>query len=108
MALFWRQIGTGLAALNAVTTELGPVDLNNINELTFYVVGGAGIASGAVQAEEAHVEGYTGTWAPNGSPVTVAASSIKTIKVTGVSKHARVRVSTLVSGGTVDVYALGR
>lgn len=108
MALFYRQIGTALSALNAVTDELGAVDLMNINELTFFVVGSAGISAGAVQAEEAHVAAYAGTWAANGSPVNATASAVKTIKITGVSKAARVRIATQIVDGTVDVFALGR
>lgn len=106
--LFWRQVMFAKSALNELSTEINPVDLNNINELTFYVVGSAGVASGAVQAEEAHVAAYSGTWAPNGAPVTVVASSVKTVKVTGVSFVGRVRISTVLAGGTVDVWALGR
>lgn len=108
MALFFRKIGTGLGALNDVTDELNAVDLMNINELTFLAVGSAGIASGAIQPEESHLSGYTGTWAPIGSPVTVPASTVKSVKSSGVSFCSRVRVSTVFVGGTVDIYAIGR
>ena len=116
MALFYleltanpvTEVSTPITALNAVTAELGAERLQNINELTYYIVGGAGITVGAVQAEEAHVAGYAGTWAANGSPVTVVANAVKTIKVTGVSKAARIRVSTLIDGAGITVFALGR
>lgn len=108
MALFWQQVGENLTALNAVTTELGPAELNNIQELTYYIVGRTGVVSGAVQVEEAHVKEYAGTWAPNGSPTTVTADAVKTTKVSGVSFVSRVRISTVMGGAGVDVWALGR
>lgn len=106
--LFFRKIGTALSALNAVTDVIGPADMQNINELTFYVVGSSGVVSGAVTAEEAHDISYTGTWAPNGAAKTVVADTVGTVKVTGVAHAARMRVSTVLAGGTVDVWALGR
>lgn len=96
------------SALDTLSDEIGPVEMANINELTFYVVGSAGVVSGAVQAEESHASGYTGTWAPNGAAKTVVATTVGTIKVTGVANVARVRISTVLAGGTVDIYAMGR
>lgn len=106
--LFFRQIMDNGLLLDEVSEELGPVDLCNIQELTYYIVGRTGVVSGAVQPEEAHVSGYAGTWAPNGSPITVVADTVKTVKVTGVSNVGRCRVSTVMAGAGVDVWALGR
>lgn len=106
--LFFKQVGNNLTALNATTTELGPAELNNIQELTYFIVGRAGVVSGAVQAEEAHVSGYAGTWAANGTPTTVTANAVKTTKVSGVSFVSRCRISTVMAGDGVDVWALGR
>ena len=108
MALFRRQIMTGLSALNAVSDVLNMTDVGNINEITFYIVGSAGIVSGAVQVEEAHAHDYAGTWAPNGSPVNAAASAEVTVKVTGVQAAMRARISTAIGGGTVDIWVVGR
>lgn len=109
MALFGpRLIMDAKSALNALSDELNPVDLANINELTYFIVGSAGVASGAVQVESAHLTGYTGTWAPEGAAITVVATSVKTVKVTGVGHVGRVRVSTVLAGGTVSVWAMGR
>jgi len=108
MALFWKKVMDAKSALNAVSDEIGAAELNNVNELTFYIVGSAGVASGAVQPEEAHVAAYTGTWAANGSPITVTATTVKTVKVSGVGFVARARISTVLAGGTVDVWVLGR
>ncbi len=106
--LFFKQIGNNLTALNAVTDEIGPAELNNIQELTYYIVGRTGVVSGAIQVEEAHVSAYAGLWAPNGAPTTVVADAVKTTKVSGVSFVSRARVSTVMGGAGVDVWALGR
>lgn len=108
MAKYSRLIMDSLSALNAVSEEVGPVEFSNINEATFYIIGGPGVASGAVQIEEAHTKEYTGTWAPVGSPVTVVADTVKTIKATGVGHVMRARISTVVAGGTVSVLAMGK
>jgi hypothetical protein len=105
---FLREIMAAKSALNAVSEEVGPVDASNVNERTYYVVGSAGVSAGAVQAEESHLTLYGGTWAPNGSPVTVEADKVKTIKVTGVAHVERIRISTAIVGGTVSVFHLGR
>lgn len=108
MALFRRQIMSALSALDAVSDVLNMTDVGNINEITFYLVGSAGISAGAIQVEEADNPEYAGTWAPNGSPVTVTASAVKTVKVTGVQAAMRARISTAIVDGTVDVWVVGR
>ena len=115
MALFYTEltlnsagVSTPITALNAVTNEIGAERSQNVNENVFYVVGGTGITVGAFQVEEAHISGYSGTWAPVGSPVTVAASTIKTVKASGVGRFYRVRVSTLIDGTGITVFAAGR
>jgi hypothetical protein len=108
MALFRRQIMSGLSALNAVSDVLNMTDVGNINEITFYIVGSAGIGAGAVQVEEAHADDYAGAWAPNGSPVNAVVSGEATVKITGVSAAMRARISTAIVGGTVDIWAVGR
>lgn len=109
MALFGpTEIMTAKSALNELSTEIGPVRGSNMNEFTIYIVGSAGVASGAVQVEEAHLAGYTGTWAAVGAPVTVAATTVKTVKASGVGFVYRARISTVLAGGTVSVLAMGR
>ncbi len=96
------------SALNAVSDELSAADLVACNEITYYIVFGAGTASGAAQPETAHVSGYSGTWAAEGSPVAwAAASRVHTVRVQGGSYIGRVRISTVIAGGTIDVWALG-
>ena len=109
MALpFTNLTPTPLVALNAVSTVLRPTALNNIKELTFYLVFSAGTDAGAVQCEEAPTVDYAGTWAPIGSAVTFGNDAVKTVKASGVNMFARARVSTLLTNGTVTVYAIGR
>ena len=106
MARQWIQIMEDESALDTLSTELGPVEVSNNVEVTYYIVGGPGVASGAVQIEEAHVSRYAGTWAPNGAAITVAADTVKTVKVSGISEIQRARISTVLAGGTVSIWAL--
>lgn len=104
---FYRKIMDALSANNAVSDEVGAVDLGSVDELTFYIVFGPGTSSGAVQIESAHLTKYTGTWAPEGSAVAwAAASRVHKVSITGSSYISRARISTIIGGGTVDVYAI--
>lgn len=99
----WRKIMSAKSALN--DTGQGAFETRGMGrELVAFIVGSAGIASGAVQMEEAHDPNYAGTWAAIGSAVTVAASTVKTVRITGVTGYVRARISTVLAGGTVDVY----
>ena len=105
---FRRLIMDAKVDINTLSDEILPTDMANINELTYYIVGSAGVASGAVQPEEAHEVGYTGTWAANGSPISVVATAVKTVKISGVGHVGRCRISTAIGSGTVSVWAIGR
>jgi len=108
MALFFRQIMDAKSALDAVSDEINPTDLSNINELTYYMVFSAGVVSGAVQPETAHATGYAGTWSPEGSPISTGNNVVKHVMITGVTQVRRCRISTVLAGGTVSIYAMGR
>lgn len=104
---FFRQIMVGKSAGNEVSDELSPVDIGSVDELTYYIVFGPGTSAGAVQIESSHLSKYTGTWAPEGSPVAwAAASRVHKVSITGSSYIGRARISTAIVGGTVDVYAV--
>jgi len=105
---FFRQVMDAKSALDAVSDEIGPNDNANINELTYYIVFGTGVISGAVQPETSHLSGYTGTWSPEGSPVSSGNNVVKHVSVTGVTQIRRVRISTVLGGGTVSIFAIGR
>lgn len=105
---FYKSIASALVALNAVSDELSSPDLVAVNELTLYIIFGAGTSAGAIQIESAHLSGYTGTWAAEGSPVAWSAENkVHKVSITGASFVVRARVSTLVVGGSVSVFALG-
>lgn len=76
-------------------------------ELKFFVTGSSGVSAGAVQVEEAPSATYAGTWAAIGSPVTVTADTTKSVAATGAFGAVRARISTTVTGGTVDVDLFG-
>lgn len=113
MALFGPVLVMDAKSALDETTDLlseffGPVELANINELTWYLVFSAGVSAGKAKAEEAHRFDYTGEWALNGSEVSFGDDAVKTIKVTGVSAAQRVRISEAIVGGTLSVYVMGR
>lgn len=105
---FRRKIGTALGALNDVTDELTAVELANSSDITYYIVGSAGIASGQVTPESAHTKAYAGTWAPEVAAFSVPASTVKKVTVTGIAQAGRVRCTTVFVGGTFDVWAMGK
>ena len=106
---FFTQIMDALSAINAVSDEIKQSELEHVQELTYYIVFGAGTSTGAVQAETAHMPAYTGTWAPEGSPVAwVAATRVHKVSISGASYVGRCRISTGIVGGTVSIWALAR
>lgn len=103
---FWKQL---LAAKSAQdTAAVLPSDLlGTIRELAIYVVFGAGTNAGVVVVEGAHDPAYQGTWANIATINWAAASRVHLAAVSGVHRAVRVRISTGVTGGTVDAYAIG-
>jgi hypothetical protein len=104
---FKRKLMDALTALNEVA-ELKPDECMNCDQITYLIVFSAGVGAGGLQAEIAHESGYAGTWAADGAAVTFAASAVKVINSTVVAPVKRIRISTLVTGGTVTVWAVGR
>lgn len=93
---------------SGVPTQPPVAEIPGCEEFVAYIVGSAGVASGAVQLEEAHDPAYTGTWSAIGAPVTVVASTVIAIHQLGTNKAVRARVSTVLAGGTVDVIITAR
>jgi lipocalin len=89
---------------NAATTGAGlAVDLGGITrELAFHVIWSAGVNAGQVKMETAFDVSYTGTWAPIATADFVA-STVQVVQATGAYRAVRARISTTVTGGTVDV-----
>lgn len=118
MLLLSRKIMDAKSALNAVSDELRPDELSNIQELTYYYVFSTGVSAGAVQPETAHASAveaapdgtvaYTGTWSPEGSPTSFGSNVVKATSLAGVTMWRRVRISTAIVDGTVTIWAVGR
>lgn len=101
------------AAINTVSEELSPVMLANIEELTYYFVFSAGTSAGAIQAETSHRSAivapvFTGTWSPEGSPIVFGDNVVKHLMISGITNWRRARISTGLTGGTLDIYVMGR
>lgn len=105
---FFTKIMNGLSALDAVSTILKPVEMANIEEITYYVVFSVGVSAGAVQAETSHDPLYTGVWSPEGSPVGFVSGGAKHLMISGVTNARRLRISTGLVGGTVSAWVMGR
>lgn len=103
----FKKIIDALSALNATSTVLTVADIGSANQITFYITFGAGTNAGAVQIETAPDAAYTGTWAAEGTPVAwVAASRTHVLSISAARFAVRARISTGITGGTVDVHAL--
>jgi hypothetical protein len=71
-------------------------------ELAFHVIWSAGVNAGQVKLETAFDTTYAGTWAPIATADFVA-STVQVVQATGAYRAVRARISTTVTGGTVDV-----
>lgn len=76
---------------------------NSFREHVFIIKGSAGVNAGAIQVESAESFDYAGTWAAQGSPVTVLASTELTVNLSGIFPFLRARISTGIGVGTVTV-----
>lgn len=92
------------AATGSATLDNGVMP--GCRETAVYVSWGAGTNAGVVTIESAHSSTYAGTWAPQASVTWSAASKEDIIQITGIHGALRTRISTNVTGGTVDTYAV--
>jgi hypothetical protein len=79
-----------------------------IRELTVYATFDADSTAGVITVESAPHEDYTGTWASLGTITWAAADRCHALAITGVHLAVRIRISTAVSDGFVDIDAVGR
>jgi hypothetical protein len=103
---FFTKVLTAKSAQDTVGAP-DPDKLPNIQQLSAYVVFGAGCSSGAVVLEAAHDPAYAGTWAVLATINWAAASRVHIAQVTGLHRAIRLRISTTIGGGTVDGYIMG-
>lgn len=75
------------------------------SESAFYVVAGPGVSAGVVLVEEAPFDNYGGTWATVATLTINAASKVFRAAVNGNFGSLRMRISTGITGGTIDAYA---
>jgi len=94
---FFQQAGAAAANGNELDCQGLPALVSII--MTF----GPGSSAGAVTVEESDVSGYTGTWAPQATITWTAATTKRNVKMSGTFRILRCRISTPISGGTVDV-----
>ena len=74
---------------------------------TFYIKGSTGVNAGVVQPESADAYDYAGLWAAISTPVTVIADTELMVRVEGIFKFIRCRISTAIGVGTVTVTYVG-
>lgn len=93
---------TAQSALN--TTALLPFDAGSKAEGTLVIVTfGAGTSAGVVVVEGAANPSYTGTWAVLATINWAAANRAHETYIAGAYLGRRVRISTAIVGGTIDV-----
>jgi hypothetical protein len=92
-------------AQSALDTLSVVVDCINFERFRVYHIGTAGVTAGAIQIEHSPDPSFSGTWLVLATPDTVAANAVKSIAI-GVSvlRYVRARISTAVTGGTVDLW----
>lgn len=86
---------------------IGPGIAPRCREWTLQVVAGAGVASGQVILETAPDPDYTGAWAALVTLNPAAANTVYTGSVTGCFLALRVRINTVIGGGTIDAHLVG-
>lgn len=88
-------------------TTSSTVDARNYTDISMIVESGTGVSTGVVTLEAAASSAYAGTWKSLGTATTNAASTAFTVALTSNSyPYIRARISTVIGGGTVDVYLI--
>jgi subtilase family serine protease len=95
------QLQSAAATGSGSTFDVGP----RCRETAVYVVWGAGTGAGVITVETAHDASYAGTWAPLATVTWSAANKEDVVQFSGAYETVRSRISTNVTGGTVDTYA---
>lgn len=103
---FHQSYGTK-SALDAVTPVLGPATLSQCKRLTFYAAFSDAVSAGVVTIETAPHETYGGVWAAIGTLPWVAGGRVEHRAVEGQYAAIRMRVSTAIENGTVDLSVIG-
>ena len=108
MSLAYQGLTKLLSAASTDEVSAG-VDLtDDVQYVTVYIEWGAGTGAGVVQIEEAPHAEYAGTWAPVQELTWAQASVTDAVHLTGAYAALRVRITTGVTGGSINAYLLAR
>lgn len=101
MAIVAAMSGVPVAIQNAQTTGNGDVVCPppSFRNHTITIFGATGVSAGAIQVETSDDPTFSGTWVPQGTPITVVASAQVDKELVGVFTAIRARISTTISGG---------
>jgi hypothetical protein len=102
----WTVTWLDAQATDETTSTAMPT--NSAIDLGVYIEWSSGVSGGVVTIEEAWDQGYTGVWSVIANITTSAASSTDVYHQTGSFRALRVRISTVVAGGTVTVRGIAR
>jgi hypothetical protein len=97
-----------------VNTTSTAIDVLDATAITLLVETSAGVSSGVVTLEGAATSDYSGTWASITTATTNAASKafVATVDIGDTASipvpYVRTRISTVIGGGTIDVYLIVR
>lgn len=96
---------------SADETTSSEVDARHARAISLYVESGAGVSGGVVEIEAAPYAGYAGTWKQLGTVTTSGASTLYAVTADETqdglpARVVRARISTIISGGTIDAYIL--
>jgi hypothetical protein len=101
-SLFIGKLLTAQSALDAAG-YINEVTGSKAEGTLIVVTFGAGTSAGVVTIEGAASENFTGTWAALATITWAAASRAHETFISGAFLARRVRISTAIVGGTVDV-----
>ena len=91
-------------------TASDAVDALDFERATLLVETSAGVSGGVVSMDGARTATYAGTWAALGDSAALAAATTTYIKSVGAGilpiPFIRVRISTVITAGTVDAYLI--
>ena len=102
--IFERVIDDGVTQNTA--GSIGAAKTSGKAFVAMYAVFGAGTSAGVVTLETAPYSEFTGTWASMGTATWSVANDVKYVRADGPVGAIRARISTAITGGSVDVYLL--
>lgn len=103
---------------SADETTSDAIDTLESDEVTLLIEAGAGVSGGVVTLEGAITSDYVGTWVSLGTITVNAASKLFALTLSPTNDisgdvglpipYIRARISTVITGGTIDLYLIKR